>query len=178
MIVLGVDPGFASMGFAAVAVDPVGDLANAVWVVRTEKSTKKGNVRASEDNVRRAMELSFRLEEAVANWAPLAVAAETMSWPRNAGAAAKVALAWGVLCSVAKRHGLPLVQASPQQVKLAICGSKTASKEEVIAAVRKRWPELELPKQVTLQEHAADAAAVVVACLDSEVLRMARKLGR
>jgi Holliday junction resolvasome RuvABC endonuclease subunit len=85
-----------------------------------------------------------------------------------------VALAWGVVVAVAQRHGLPLVQASPQEVKLALVGRKSAPKEEIVAEVERRWPELELPSQVTLQEHAADAVAVVLACLDSPVLEMAR----
>lgn len=176
MVVLGVDPGFASLGLAAVELLPVGDRVLRCWVVRTEQSSKKRTVRASEDNVRRAQELALALEQAVEAFRPCAIAAETMSWPRNAGAAAKVALGWGVLCAVAHRHCLPLLQASPQDVKRAVCGSKTASKDEVIAAVELRWPDVCLPPQKTLQEHAADACAVVVACLDAPALQMARRL--
>jgi crossover junction endodeoxyribonuclease RuvC len=176
MIVLGVDPGFASLGLAAVelGVDTCAPLA--AWVVRTEPSARKRAVRASEDNVRRCLELATALEAAVTRWRPVALAAETMSWPRNAGAAAKVALGWGVVVAMAHRHGLPLVQASPMDVKRALLGRKTASKEEMIAEVGRRWPDLELPPQATLQEHAADAVAVVLACLDSPALQMARRL--
>jgi crossover junction endodeoxyribonuclease RuvC len=175
VIVLGVDPGFASLGLAAVEL--AGDVRPLeAWVVRTEPSSRKRAVRASEDNVRRCVELATALEAAVTRWKPVALAAETMSWPRNAGAAAKVALAWGVLVALAHRHGLPLVQASPPDVKRALLGRKSAAKEEMIAEVERRWPELELPSQVTLQEHAADAVAVVLACLDSPVLVMARRL--
>jgi crossover junction endodeoxyribonuclease RuvC len=175
-MVLGVDPGFAAFGLAAVELVEAGLRPVAAWVERTEPSARKRAVRASEDNVRRAQELAAALERAVARFAPVAVAAETMSWPRDAGAATKVALAWGVLVAAAHRHGLPLVQASPQEVKRALVGRKSAGKAEIVAEIERRWPELELPAQATLQEHAADAVAVVVACQTSEVLQMARRL--
>lgn len=177
MIILGVDPGFASLGLAAVELTLQTCAPLAAWVVHTEPSARKQAVRASEDNVRRCGELATALEAAVTRWSPVALAAETMSWPRNAGSAAKVALCWGVLVAVAHRHGLPLVQASPQDVKRALLGTKTASKEEMIAEVERRWPGLELSTQATLQEHAADAVAVVVACLDSPVLVTAPDVG-
>ena len=176
MIVLGVDPGFAALGLAAVEIGAGAPQPRAAWVERTEPSPRKRAVRASEDNVRRAQELANALERAIAEWQPVALAAETMSWPRNAGAVAKVALAWGAVCACASRHALPVVQASPQDVKRALVGRKSASKEEVIAEVERRFPELELPEARTLQEHAADATAVVLACLDSPVLGMARQL--
>jgi hypothetical protein len=42
--------------------------------------------------------------------------------------------------------------------------------------VQRRFPGIELPRQTTLVEHAADATAVVLACLDSQVLQLARRL--
>jgi crossover junction endodeoxyribonuclease RuvC len=175
-VVLGIDPGFASIGFAAVGLASASERVLRAWVVRTEPSARKRQVRASEDNARRAMEIAAAVEAALGEFAPVALAAETMSWPRNAAAAAKVALAWGVLCAAAHRHRLPLVQASPQEVKRAVCGRKSASKGEVIEALELRYPDIELPDQLTLQEHAADATAVVVACLEADVIRMARRM--
>lgn len=83
------------------------------WVARTEKANCKLDVRASDDNARRARELARALHLAVAEHGPLANAAEAQFWPRNAGATAKVGMARGVLAAVAEQHGLPLVQASP-----------------------------------------------------------------
>ena len=64
----------------------------------------------------------------------------------------------------------------PQDVKRAVTGSKTASKDDVIAAIEVRFPDVEWPKQTTLWEHAADSVGVVLACLDSPALQMARRL--
>jgi Holliday junction resolvasome RuvABC endonuclease subunit len=57
-----------------------------------------------------------------------------------------------------------------------MCGTKTASKDEIAAAVEARFPDVIWPTQSTLQEHVADAVAVVVACLPAEVLRLARRM--
>ncbi len=175
MIALGIDPGFASLGLAAV------DLGNLVrvprcWVERTEPSAKKRSVRQSEDLVRRCRELSLVLERAIAEWHPAVACAETMSWPRDMKAATRVALAWGVIAAVLERHRIPLVQASPQEVKKALCGSKSASKEDVQAAVEERVEAVTWPAQRTLIEHAADAVAVVLTCADSDVVRAARRV--
>lgn len=182
MIVMGIDPGFAAFGIAKVEVRPARDggldvLALETRVLRTAPSAKKAAVRSSEDLVRRCGELVLGIEAAVQDWKPLALAGETMSWPRDLRAATRVALAWGVIAAIASRYSLPVVQASPQDVKKALVGSKSASKEEIIGAVLARWPHLELPKQTTLHEHAADAAAVVYACRDSQVITMAARIG-
>lgn len=176
MMVLGLDPGFAAFGVAAVEVER-NDSLNPMrgWVLRTERSARKLAVRASEDNVRRAQAIAEALSAIVDEWRPQVLCAETMSWPRNAGAVAKVALAWGAVCALAWSRGLPLVQASPQEVKIAVSGRKNASKDEVIRYVESRFSGFDLPKQLTLQEHVADAIAVVVACRGSPVMLAAQR---
>lgn len=175
MIVLGIDPGFAALGLAVVELGDVVRVPRC-WVERTEPSAKKRSVRQSEDLVRRCRELAVALERAIAEWHPAVACAETMSWPRDQKAATRVALAWGVIAAILERHGIPLVQASPQEVKKSLCGRKDASKDDVQVAVEGLVEAVTWPPQKTLIEHAADAIAVVLTCRDSEVLRMARRL--
>jgi Holliday junction resolvasome RuvABC endonuclease subunit len=86
-------------------------------------------------------------------------------------------MAWGVLVAVAKRRSLPIVQATPQEVKRAVTGSKTASKVEVQNALELLYPTAPAwPTRKALVEHAADALAVVVACLDAPVIGLARRM--
>ncbi len=85
-------------------------------------------------------------------------------------------MAFGVIAAVAQRHGLPVVQASPQQVKKALCGRRDASKMDVKGALERRYSGLPWPPQQTLVEHAADALAAAVACLEHQVVRMARRM--
>jgi crossover junction endodeoxyribonuclease RuvC len=176
VIVLGIDGGFASMGLAAVDLTPTTERVDRAWVVRTELSAKKLGVRSGDDTCRRARELAKAVGAAIAEYSPMAIAIESPSWPRSAGVAAKMGVAFGVVFALAEKHRLPLVMATPMDVKKAVTGSKTASKDDVIGALELRFPDLELPQQLTLQEHAADAVGVVIACLDTDALRMARRL--
>lgn len=192
-LVLGVDPGFASIGFALVRLLPQGsEEVVELGVIRTEKSATKLNVFASDDNVRRTRELTRGIysllisgssDEFTRNTQTIAkaICAESMSYPRNSTNAAKVALCWGVLSSLSELLNVPLVQATPQQVKKLTAGSRSASKVDVQDALAERYGRKcldgflsSIPK--TLHEHAVDALGVVVSCLDSEVLRLLRKV--
>jgi crossover junction endodeoxyribonuclease RuvC len=173
--ILGIDPGLSKMGLALVRVNQEGERVLALDVLRTEKSHKKRHVLASEDNVRRIQELAA----ALAPWFDgdvVAVCAESQSWPRSLGSATKTAMAWGIIGTILQRRRLPSLQASPQQVKAAVTGRKTASKEQVQAALEKRYGPLDWPSRKADREHCADALAAIVACLDSEVIRMARRI--
>lgn len=186
--VLGIDPGFASVGCAILKLTPQGEVPILMEVIRTEKSAAKRNVRASDDNLERAKEIVTHLRRLVTTFDVRIICAETMSFPRNASAAAKMAICWGLLAAVASEHGIPVVQASPQEIKKAVCGRKDASKEDVQTALQARYPLLaesvtknggpsilrDVPR--SLWEHPYDAAAAVIACRDSEVFLLARRM--
>lgn len=183
---LGLDPALAKLGYALVEF-PTGDpsISNPVvlkmGVVTTEKSDKKRNVLAAEDVVRRVRELGRGLTAELGDrfGGARVVCAEAMSFPRNASAAAKVAMAWGLVVGYMDWFGgLPLCQASPQEVKRAVCCRRDASKEAVEAAMRNRFVDQDLvalmPRvRPSDREHAYDALAVVmtVAGSGSDVVR-------
>jgi Holliday junction resolvasome RuvABC endonuclease subunit len=149
-------------------------------VIRTKKSAKKQNVLAADDNFRRARAISALLMEVLTKYDPKAIAAEAMSFPRNAGNAAKMAISWGILACLVEERQLPLVQASPQQIKATVCpDQKTATKEDIQNALLDRYgPEGFRAFQESTPEgqweHAFDSVGVVVTCLGSNVMRMAR----
>lgn len=176
--VLGVDPGFASFGVAVVRLDRALEQVVAVQVLRTQKSSKKQNVKAADDNFHRAQEIASNLHTLVKLWQPMAIAAEAMSFPRNASAAAKVAMAWGLLVDLSVVYSLPMVQATPQEIKKILCRDKSATKEQVQEALQTRYPDqfATFTKEVPggQWEHGFDAVGAVVACLGTDVLRMAR----
>ena len=60
-------------------------------VIRTEKSSAKRQVRASEDNLDRAKEIAEEIQKLVKDYNIQLICAETMSYPRNSSAAAKMA---------------------------------------------------------------------------------------
>ena len=73
-----------------------------------------------------------------------------------------------------------MIQASPQQIKTKMCGKASASKAEVEeACIRSFGTEiLNLLEGIAKsnREHPVDALAAVVACSDSETLRLARRM--
>jgi len=179
---LGIDPGFASLGFACVEVHSLDRavptrerlVVRQVGIVKTAASAKKLNVRASEDNLRRAREMFRDLHEAIREIHPSIIACETMSWPQNLSVVAKMAIGWGVIASIAELYDYPVVQASPQQVKQQMCEVKWASKKAVQAGLREIFPGLAWRDFAAGDvEHVADALAVAITCLDSDVVRAA-----
>lgn len=176
MIVLGLDPGFRDLGFAAIEFTRDGERPVAAGVIRTKKSTKKQNVLATEDNVRCGRELGEQLEMILAALSPVLVCTESQSWPRNAGASAKVGIAWGVVINATR--SLPMAQASPQEIKRIVVGAKNASKADVELEVARRWNLSPLLEGVTesKRNHAYDAAGAVIACMESDVFRALHNL--
>lgn len=179
MIVLGLDPGFASLGWALVEITSQDERILHVGTIRTAKARTR--VLVTDDLHRRGQELARALAALLESYPTVgAICAESWSQPRNASAAAKVARAWGVIDALAEARALPLLSASPQAIKKAMTGKASASKEEVIAALDAL---LDGGMEAALvagkvnkgqREHAADAVGAVVACLDHPHLRLAR----
>lgn len=183
--VLGLDPGFANIGYAVVLLNPSGTLTPVnMGVLRTEKSDAKRNSLASDDNVRRAREIHGFLRDLLRDGPHglvRAICAETMSFPRSSSVAAKMAMCWGVIAALSAEFDIPVLQATPQGLKLKVSGAKTASKDDVQKALehtfgRRKLADLCKGTPPSLQEHPFDALGSVLACSDSEVLRVARRM--
>lgn len=173
MIVLGLDPGFANIGYGLVDITKTSVKVVGAGVFTTAASSKKRKVLATDDNLRRAREIAEWLDDLIAARYVRAICAESMSFPRNSSAAAKVAMTWGIIASLAYREELPIIQASPQEIKLALCGVKSASKVEVEEAVERLYtvkPFLEGTAR-GLHEHAYDAVAAIHTGINSDLIR-------
>ena len=122
MKVLGIDTGLANYGFAVVEfITPTEMRLDRVGEVTTKKSSKKANVLAASDNVRRAREIYRALDPVFAEVGVICM--ESQSWPRNASAIGKLGLSFCVTAALAERHGLPVIAASPQAIKKASPGA-------------------------------------------------------
>lgn len=187
------DPGFAFIGAAAIRLasnglmDEVLDLE--VWT--TEKSDKKRSVRAVDDDVRRAREIARRVLDYFEVWAPAIVGFEAKSSPRNASASAKISKMLGVVICEAERRRLPVVQATPAEVRESLALPKKATKEEIEHAMKTRlrgnWELFESridarsrvertadKTRAEYRSHGFDAAAAFVACANTEIVRALR----
>jgi hypothetical protein len=59
---------------------------------------------------------------------------------------------------------------------LAVAGKKSASKAEMIAEIKARFPKIKWPKPASLEEHVADAVSSIVSCLDHPVIIATKKM--
>jgi crossover junction endodeoxyribonuclease RuvC len=177
-LLLGLDPGFADFGFALLDVSGSETKFLRMGVLRTKPDPRR-EVYACDDNVRRARSIHRGLVEIFDAGELVAICAESQSWPRNAGAATKVAMAWGVIASRAEARSIPIIQVSPQAVRRALGLGHGAGKRDIQEAVREHLDGdcralfegqlARIPKGA--HEHPVDALAAAIACLDSEPVR-------
>lgn len=149
--------------------------------ILTKPSSKKKHIYTGDDNRRRTEEIATFLATALTpKEGPVSIiCAEEFVYHRGIKASAKVGLAWGSLITRALDRGIPLLEASPQQIKVATHGTNSATKAEVEDALVARYGTLlrshlvDLPKGQ--HEHAYDAIGAVVACLNDNLIRIARQ---
>ncbi|MGZ8630592.1 MAG: crossover junction endodeoxyribonuclease RuvC [Actinomycetota bacterium] len=162
--VLGVDPGVARLGLAAVARD--GRRPVLVWAdtVTTRSETPESErLRALADAVRAA----------IAQHHPTSVAVERVAFNRNQVSALTVARATGAVMVVAAEAGVAVEEYSPTEIKNAVTGVGNADKRQVRAALERVHGFRDLPAK----PDAVDAAAVALTHLVGARLRAAARAG-
>ncbi len=160
MIVLGIDPGTASTGFAVVSASGSRLGALAYGVIQT---------RAGTPPERRLAEIHGRVGELLDLHRPDALAIEELYFGVNARTAFAVGQARGVVLLAAGERQVPTRSYTPQQVKSAVCGHGGAGKEQVGEMVARL---LALPAP-PVPDHAADAVAVAICELNRAPLQRA-----
>jgi crossover junction endodeoxyribonuclease RuvC len=147
--VLGIDPGTASTGFGVVESSAQHLRTLTGGVIST---------RASEPPERRLAAIAEALSRLLDEHRPDAVAIEEVFFGRNTRSAFAVGQARGAALAAAGAREVPCFSYTPQAVKLAVCGSGAAGKEQVqrmVAAL------LGL-RQPPASDHAADALALAI----------------
>jgi crossover junction endodeoxyribonuclease RuvC len=147
--VLGIDPGTASTGFGLVERRGSALSALSGGVISTTPD---------EPLELRLAAISARLDALIAEHRPAAVAVEDIFFGRNVRTAFAVGQARGVVLAAAGAAGVPCFPYTPQAVKLAVCGSGRAGKEQVQRMVAALLG-LEAPPE---SDHAADALALAI----------------
>jgi crossover junction endodeoxyribonuclease RuvC len=164
--VLGVDPGVAATGLAAVGGR--GKRPVLLWseTVRTPAGlAEAARLRLIHEAVRAAIQ----------ELRPSSLAVERVAWNRNVVSALQVARATGVVMLAGADTGLPVSEYSPSEVKLAVAGAGNADKTQVRRALSRVHGLAEVPSQ----PDAADAVAVALCHLcQTRVRRAAAAVAR
>ena len=105
--------------------------------------------------------------ELMKQWQPDVMALERQFFARNQTTALKVAQAVGVILLAAVQKGLPVVEYTPPQVKLAVVGEGSADKKQVQYMVTRILNLKETPKP----DDAADALAIALCHAHSRRLK-------
>lgn len=122
MIVLGIDPGTAALGFGVVERTGASLRAVDYGVVATSPDLPLPE---------RLLRIHGALTELIETHQPGLVAVERLFFSRNAQTAFGVGQARGVVLLAAAQHGIPVREATPNEIKLAVTGFGNADKEQV-----------------------------------------------
>lgn len=159
--VLGIDPGVSRCGYGVVARDGGRLRAVACGVIRTLPADPLPE---------RLRILDDELGDLIAQVRPSALAVERVLFQANVRTAMSVGQASGLALVAAARAGIPVVEYSPNEVKLAITGDGRADKAAVQMMVARLLALKEVPKP-------ADAAdALAIACCHLGRARMMQQV--
>lgn len=190
-IILGIDPGLRSTGFAAAEIDKnSGEIVRVLQVgtIQTEPQTGR-KVRKTSDHLRRAREQANAIQSVIDRHNVSVIAFELSTVTPYT----HPTFSFGVMTGIVAALGRPIIQVLPQEVKFAACRNTRATKRDVIVwALAKTegdnlsWPTSAranslglsyLGRNVTIAaEHPADALAAIEAALATEEFRLAARM--
>ena len=155
MIILGIDPGTASLGYGI--VERTGGSLRAV---------DYGCVTTSPDMAlpERLRHIHSMVAELIETHHPDLVAVERLFFSRNAQSAFGVGQARGVVLLAAAQAGIPVREATPNEVKIGVTGYGNADKGQVARMVTVI---LQLP-EVPTPDDTADALATAISVANAE----------
>lgn len=151
MRIVAIDPGYDRLGIAIIE----GDASRPTLLWSDCVTPKKGT------SAERLAEVTAAILVAIKTYAPDALALEALFFSINKKTAIKVAEARGAILAAAGHAALPVIECTPQQVKLAVAGHGGADK----TAVADMIPHLlVLPKKKRLDDE-LDAIAIGITAL-------------
>ncbi len=149
MVILGIDPGFAIVGFGVLRSERGQSALLSCGAIRTEACLSLPT---------RLLQIDRDMAQLLVTFHPDAMAIEELFFTNNITTGIGVAQARGVLLCAAERAGVPIYEYSPSEAKLAITGYGKATKKQIMDMTRRM---LDL-KTVIKPDDAADAVAIAL----------------
>ena len=149
MRILGIDPGFATVGFGLVEAER-----GQVHMVTYGAITTPAGLPLS----RRLHQIGTDMEDLISQLKPDVISIEELFFNTNITTGIAVAHGRGVILYATEKCGIPLYEYTPSQVKLAVTGYGKAEKRQVME-MTKRLLKL---KSVPRPDDAADALALAL----------------
>lgn len=149
MIILGIDPGYAIVGYGIVSYT-----SNKFTVLSYGAITTK----AGQPFPKRIHQIYDQLAQIIELYHPDVMAIEKLFFTNNQKTGIDVAQARGVTLLVAEQHGMPCYEYTPLQIKQAVVGYGKAVKSQVMEMTKIILKLKEVPKP----DDTADALAVAI----------------
>ncbi len=148
MIILGIDPGTARMGYGIIKKEGGKTLFLDAGILRTHEA----------DGVHILIQIKLGLEEIIKKWKPEIMAIEKVYFSKNQKTAMSVAEARGVAILTGLENGLEIREYSPNEIKSGLTGYGHADKRGVAKMVNLA---LGTPK-LKIIDDASDALAIAI----------------
>lgn len=155
MKILGIDPGTALVGWGMLDSNPSHTTCLGYGVISTDKSMRDSQ---------RLLAIAGGLEALIDEHKPDLVSVEKLFFSKNQTTAMVVSQARGVILYIAERQGVPIVEFTPQEVKMALTGYGRADKSQMQKMVQLLLKLPTLPKP----DDAADAVAIALTAAQSQ----------
>ena len=149
MIILGIDPGVATVGFGIIK-----DYGGKQKLIRYGVITTPAGMRLA----LRLTQIKTDVTELIAAFKPDAIAVEELFFNTNLKTAIAVAHGRAAIILAGEEHGIPMYEYTPLQVKKAVAGYGHATKAQVMDMVRRLLDMEVIPKP----DDAADALAIAI----------------
>lgn len=149
MIILGIDPGIAIVGYGIIEKN-----GNSIKMLEYGTIQTKANLTTPE-----RLHIIFQeLNEIIKEFKPTEVAYEKLFHQKNSKTVINVSQARGVEILASKLNNLDIYEYTPLQIKTAITGYGRADKKQMQESVRRLLNLSEIPKP----DDAADALAIAI----------------
>lgn len=149
MLILGIDPGYAIIGWGLIRFERGKYIPVDFGAVTTNAGVPFN---------RRLEQIYDQLNELLDNHHPEVVAVEKLYFQTNAKTAIDVAQARGVIMLALQKHGVPVYEYTPLQVKSAVTGFGQAQKPQVMEMTKRLLRLKAVPKP----DDTADALAIAI----------------
>ena len=149
MIILGIDPGVATIGFGLVRAERNRNQLLRYGVITTPPGIPLSN---------RLLQISNDMEELIHAFHPDEMAVEELFFTKNITTGIAVAHGLGVILLAAEKLGVPVFEYTPMQVKQAVVGYGKAEKRQVMLMTQRLLHMKEIPRP----DDAADALALAI----------------
>ena len=149
MVILGVDPGVATIGFGVLRAERGKNTLLQYGVITTPAGIPLSQ---------RLVQISEDMEQLIRQFKPDEMAVEELFFTKNITTGIAVAHGRAAILLAAEKLGVPVFEYTPMQVKQAVVGYGAAQKRQVMLMTQRLLNMKEVPKP----DDAADALAIAI----------------